>query len=423
MKAPARVLYVAHPSPPAILSAARRTAGMTKYLSRIGYELIVLTSLASGSGAGVPEAALTIRTRDLLVSGMNPRRRSFRALASEAAANDYEARPSRLAEWVVPDLGLLSWVPFALPPALELARRGAIDCVLTSGPPHSVHVIGLTLRRHGVPWVADLRDGWTFESSRPRFALAPLRALDSRLERQVVTEADQVQAVTEPITDDLRARFGVDAVTITNGFDPDELREGELAPRPDLLDPDRQSLVYTGTLAFNGLSPGPLLAGLRELYRRDPERAERLEVVFAGPTTSRERELIEAPELRGLARSVGALPRHEALALQRAADGLLVVTQGSTSIATGKLFEYLAAGVPILVLGEQTAAARIVERTGSGLATSATDPDAIADGLARISAWNGAPDTQAIRDYSHPVLAGRLGEQIERARAAASTGV
>ncbi len=123
--------------------------------------------------------------------------------------------------------------------------------------------------------------------------------------------------------------------------------------------------------------------------------ADRLEVVFAGPLSARERELLAADDLSGLVKVVGWLERPRALALQRAADTLLVVTEGASrsSVATGKVFEYLAARRPILVLGEGTEAARIVADAGAGTATSASDPVQIASILR--AALEGAPTVEA----------------------------
>jgi glycosyltransferase involved in cell wall biosynthesis len=164
-------------------------------------------------------------------------------------------------------------------------------------------------------------------------------------------------------------------------------------------------------------SAEPLLAALRRLKAETPEAAKRLEIVFAGPLSTEEHELIDAPDLRGLVRPVGQLPRPRALALQRLADSLLVITEGSRrrSVATGKLFEYLAAGKPVLVLGEETEAARIVTEADAGFAASATDPDAIAAALRRLAegpAPSGA-SPENVRRFSYPELANRLGSLIE----------
>jgi hypothetical protein len=160
-----------------------------------------------------------------------------------------------------------------------------------------------------------------------------------------------------------------------------------------------------------GASLGPLLAALRSL---GPESA--VEVVFAGPLSSDEAAELGSEDLSGLVRVAGNLDRPTTLALQRAADTLLLVTEGArrTSVATGKLFEYLAADKPILVLGDETEAARIVAETGTGAATSATDPAAIAAALTRAAEGNGfQPDTAALAQYVWPALSARYAELIE----------
>jgi glycosyltransferase involved in cell wall biosynthesis len=408
------VLLVAQLTPPSNLVAARRVAGMTKYLGRLGYAVTVLTSLASGSGP-TDGAEEVVRTRDALLSRINWRRRHFSALAGSRGDGAYKP-PSRLASVVVPDLGLLTWLPFALPRALALARRRRFDCVVTTSPPQSAHLVGLALRRRGLPWIAEFRDGWTFEPPRDSWPLRSQRALDGRMERLVVEHADAVVGVTTPIVADFEARLGVDAELITNGFDPDEgSSERETDP---LLAPDRHSFVHTGRMGLSRVTPRPLLDALRVLKREEPEVSKRVEVVFAGSLTEEEQDLLAAPDLDGTVRAAGWLERPRALRLQRAADSLLLLTEGSSrrSVATGKLFEYLLAGRPVLVLGEETEAARIVAETGTGLATSAVDPQAIAEALKRLveSKWSRDADDDAIDRYSWTSLGNRYAELIER---------
>jgi glycosyltransferase involved in cell wall biosynthesis len=409
-----RVVLFAQLAPPSLLTAARRTAGMVKYLDRLEYEVTLVTSLVSGPGEGVPGAARTIRSRDLMVSGLNWRRGSFERFKS-AGGGAYSPQPSKLAHWIPPDLGLVGWVPFALPWALRMAA--VTDCVVTSAPPYSAHLIGLALRRRGVPWVADFRDGWRFQSGRPEFANGIVDQVDERLEGLVARSADRLVAVTDPIARDLQERHGVAVATITNGFDPEEPRGGDAR---DLVRDDRHTLVYTGTLAYSGLTPGPLLEGLRRLAARDPAAADRLEILFAGPLSDDERALVEAPDLGGRARALGMLDRARVLALQRTADSLVVITNNESGLATGKLYEYLAAERPILVLGPDTAAARVVGETGSGFAVSATDPNLIADALSRLPDQRIDASSGERARYSYPVLAARLADEIERARALSS---
>jgi glycosyltransferase involved in cell wall biosynthesis len=415
------VLLVAQIAPPSTHSGARRVAGLTKYLSRMGYAVTVLTSEAWG-GADIPGATNVVVTPDLLTTRLNWLRDDFMALERRDSVpnrSDFDLVRSL----VVPDIASVSWLPFALPRAIALARRTRFDCVLTTSPPPSAHFIGLMLKRFVGAWIADFRDGWTFDASRPEWPLRLQRALDRALERTVVTRATSVVAVTRPIAEDFGARFGVAASVVTNGFDPEQ-SDVEAPPERSTgtdLSPDRHSLVYTGRMGWVGRSPRPLLDALAELKADAPEVARRLEVVFAGPLSSSEEQLIKRPEVGGIARSIGWVEHEDALRLQRAADSLLVLSGGwsNRSVATGKLYEYLAAGKPILVLGEETEAARIVNELEAGIVAPATDRKAIARALRRLVAIPrdpGAPreaTAAGIAQYSYAQLARQIGDLIE----------
>ena len=274
---------------------------------------------------------------------------------------------------------------FALKAARELTRRERPDCVITTSPPQSAHLLGLRLARQGIPWIAEFRDGWRFERPRGDWPFRAQRALDGRLERAVVRRADAVVAVTRPIAEDLERRFGRPVALITNGFDPDDV-DGVGAGTDSLLDVGRFSIVHTGSMGFTGGTTRPLVEALRLLRDETPDVASRLEVVFAGLLSTDEAALLESSDLAGIVRCVGSLERASVLQLQRSADVLLVVTEGARrrSVATGKLFEYLTTNRPILVLGPETEAARIVLETKRGLATAADDPRSIAETLGQL---------------------------------------
>jgi glycosyltransferase involved in cell wall biosynthesis len=401
-------LLVAQYSPPSFVVAARRVAGMTKYLARLGYRVTVLTSRFSGDGP-IEGAEKVIRTSDLLASSLNWRQRRDRSAAGTAAV---ASPPSRVESVVVPDVSVVSWVPLAL----RAARGLRPDCVITTSPPQSAHLVGLRLGRSGIPWIAELRDGWRFDPPRGDWPLRAQRGLDSRLERSVLRRADAVVAVTRPIAEDLERRLGREVELITNGFDPEDAVDGQSETSP-LLDSDRFSIVHTGSMGFTGASAGHLIDGLRLLQDEAPKVAAGLEVVFAGLLSTDEAELLGDPDLGGIVRCVGSLGREDVLRLQRAADALLVVTEGAKrpSVATGKLFEYLAAGRPILVLGKETAAAEIVQETGAGFSTSATDPRQISDSIARlIDKPESSRNATAVGAYAYPEIAARYDELIER---------
>jgi glycosyltransferase involved in cell wall biosynthesis len=408
------ILLVAQFSPPSFVVAAHRVSGMTRYLARLGYSVTILTSKVSGSGP-IEGAETVVRTSDLLATSLNWRR-SRETPAGRASGTN--SPPSRLESLIVPDVAAISWLPFALTASGSLSRDGP-DCVITTSPPQSAHLVGLRLARRGVPWIAEFRDGWRFEPARHDWPLRAQRALDDRLERLVARRADALVAVTTPIADDLEQRYGRRVELITNGFDPEDPDAADGGGHPNtLLSSDRFSLVHTGSMGFTGATARPLVEAIRQLRAEAPEVAARLEVVFAGLLSTDEAELLESSDLAGIVRCVGSLDRASALRLQRAADVLLVVTEGSRrrSVATGKLFEYLTADRPILVIGDETEAARIVTATGRGAATSADDSRAISAALRRAveEDWPSVADGSEVQRYSWAALADTYAALVEQ---------
>jgi len=349
-----------------------------------------------------------------MASSLNWRRRHVRTPTGRAATT---RPPSRVESAFVPDVSLITWVPFAARATRRLAKGERPDCVITTSPPQSAHLLGLRLARLGIPWIAELRDGWRFERPRGDWPTRAQRRIDDRLEGAAIRRADAVVAVTRPIAEDIERRYDRSVALITNGFDLEEVDE-DVSPSNPLLDPERISLVHTGSMGFTGGSAKHLVDALRLLRTDAPEVAARVEVVFAGLLSTDEAKLLESRDLEGIVRCVGALERPDVLRMQRAADVLLVVTEGARrpSVATGKLFEYLATSRPILVLGAESEAARIVISTGRGIVTSADDPRAIAQSLRAVADGEPSPvpDQEEVQRYSWPGLAVAYSAVIEQ---------
>jgi glycosyltransferase involved in cell wall biosynthesis len=288
--------------------------------------------------------------------------------------------------------------------------------VITSSPPESAHAVGYALKRRGVPWVADLRDAWTFEPLRPAFPTAAQRRLDERLERRWLSAADAVVCVSEPAAEDLRRRGIADPVLIRNGWDP------EAAPPAGeptgLIDPDRVSLVYTGRFGTYGRDPAHLIEGLGRHALSGPDTAAKLDLVIAGPLTDDEARLFETDVSPARIVRLGPMPRDRALALQREADALLLIAQPARSqLLNIKLFEYAASGTPILALAAGTEAGTVAAELGAEVAP-ADDPAAIAAALARVA--NGeltAPMAEALSAYTYPAPAEAMDAALRRASA------
>ena len=171
------------------------------------------------------------------------------------------------------------------------------DCVITTSPPESAHLIGHALRRRGVPWVADVRDAWTFEPLRPAFPTRLQRRLDERLERRCLGAADAVVCVSRAGGGrPARARHREPGL-IRNAWDPDEVR----APRPGRGDgparrprgPRSSTPAASAATAATRRRSSPRSAGSPP-SRPTPADAARARV--AGPLTDAERRLLERRE-------------------------------------------------------------------------------------------------------------------------------
>lgn len=413
---PRRILLVAYFYPPLNSIGARRPYALAKWLRRRGHDVTVLTSVQSGT-AHDDAAEGVVRTRDLLSTRLNWRGDS-QAIATGTSDAAWDPDPSVWGKIFVPDVQVVSWMPFVVAGARRLQRQRGFDAVISTAPLEVAHAAGLVLQRRGVAWVADFRDGWRFEAPRADWPLAVQRRFDDVLERRVVRRADALVTVSEPLSEDLRRRHGIAVETLTNGFDPEEERlAGD--PPAGTIDPGKLTFAHTGGLGSER-TLRPLLEALARLASEDASVRERVEIVLAGQQTAQERELYADPAHAPFVRHLGYVERSASLALQRAADVLVLVTSGvRTGEATGKLFEYLAARRPILVLGAGSAAADIVTSAGAGLAIPTHDAVAAERALRQLLAGAvPSPQPGAADRYAYPAIAERYEQIVEQAIAA-----
>jgi glycosyltransferase involved in cell wall biosynthesis len=410
-----RLLVVSHCYPPMPSVGGNRWAAMVNHLRALGHDTTVVTTAGFGR---VPREVDVVRTDDVMAKPTFRRLLRAPSLPDIAAPTIPERTPSRLLTGLlVPDSQLGSWVPGALRATRQLVRAARIDCLITSSPPESSHLIALALGRDRPAWLADFRDGWTFEPWRPEPLTRLHKRLDAWLERQVVTRTDAITVVANALAEDFRARFGVDAAYLPGGWDP--ALEVDLARvAGPQVDSGRLTLAYTGKLwGAPGRDPSALFEALRRLVAHERGMRDRVELVIAGPLDRDQAQRLERFGLDGVVRHVGHLPRDEALALQRRADVLVLVTSGNRSNVPGKIWEYMASGRPILALAESNEAAWLVNETRTGLTVRPDDVDAVEAALRRLV--HGDLDRvyapRNVEAYAYPGPAREVSELIERA--------
>lgn len=424
------VLIVVHDYPPIRSAGTERVLKFCQYLPDFGYHPIVLTT---GRYGGLAEDAAhdVHRADDLVHVLFSPLRRTRAAgappeeqvrIATVSGASPLGRLRDRA---MIPDTKI-GWLLPALQVGGSLVAQRRPDLIFSSSPPETTHLIaGRLARATGVPWVADLRDGWLFEPPAASLRSGALRRLiEGRLERGMAGSAAAVVAVTDPIVEDLRGRYGSivrRTATISNGYDAADFATLSRRRPPDGL----FRLTYTG--AFSGSSQGrsadALFAAAGQILRDDPDTPLRIEVV--GPASEQERSLAPAYGVGSIVTFVPPVPRLEAYQHQLDADALLLVTvTGVRSVATSKLYDYVGAGRPILALAQGNAAAATVERFGIGLTVPPDDPQAIADALQEMMRRHAAGETwpgfaEARRHFERRTLTASLAalfDEVLRAR-------
>lgn len=422
MTRPLRITLVTYSWPPRNAIGVHRPYSWARYWSEAGHQVRVLTAKKYAYDAPLDLALPQlpgVRVEEL------PYRSALSWAAASIHSSPFGAGLKRLfrrlrSTGAVRQDPRDGWARAAISRA-EAWAAGADVAVSTYGP-RSAHLIGAALKKAnpGLLWVADYRDMWSLDHTQPWGERQ--RSVETELERATVgAGADILSTVSDELGEQLRALHGRDVVTIYNGFDsdPDDVSSAIAGPRRVCQPPLK--IVYTGKIYPGLRDPQPLLAAIRraESDGRIPPGA--VEVHFYGGQMDGVEALGRDAGLEGVVRLHGHVPREVALKAQADADLLLLLESPrpeARGVLTGKIFEYIASGVPVLALGSQSCSAigRMLAETGTGRAVG-DDHEAIIDVLmSRLSgaaAPGFAPNEQAILRYSRRQQAARLLSMIE----------
>jgi hypothetical protein len=343
--------------------AAQRYRGLLRYLERSRVRTIVITR--EGSSTEQPESVV----ETVVVPGT-----PFTADSGKTylvALGQLAFAPGLpLGGAIAPD----SWGLKAAKVAADITRReqdAGQRCVIFGSfcPLDAIVAATAAARETGAPLVLDFRDGLGFESfgMQGTASVAVKRLFEARLCRQ----ASALISVSEPLVGYLRARFpNVSVELLPNGFDPAEFTQRDHQIQAVLARYTRRlhrpGSIVIGHFGRLGLSDPGTTAALAALAAAvgdaDVALRERLHLVFMGELTASEQAMIRAMDCRVTLLKQRRKPW--ALALMRACDGLLLLTSDRSSVATGKLFDYLAISSRVLHISlTRNEAAKLLDQT------------------------------------------------------------
>lgn len=261
--------------------------------------------------------------------------------------------PDARKSWVKPSVAYLS----------NYIEQENISTIITTGPPHSLHLIGLQLKEKlGVKWIADFRDPWTTIGYHKQLKLTEKsKQKHKALEKQVLNTANDI-VVTSSVT-----KIEFEAITkkpievITNGYDYELVEAKPL----DI----KFTIAHIGSL-LSKRNPEILWQVLSELVQENKDFSEDLQLNFVGAVSEAVLKSIEQVGLIKHVNNVGYVAHKESIIYQKSSQVLLLVeidSKETRCIIPGKLFEYMVSNRPILALGPKDSdVENIIKETNTG---------------------------------------------------------
>jgi glycosyltransferase involved in cell wall biosynthesis len=382
-----KILIITHEFPPLNTIGAQRPYSWAKYWNRMGHDVKVITTQKEPIDGFLNKnfdysqlSNVEIKEIEYLPDFLKAKKsfgqeNDFLFTSSKSAKSDCIENLKRISKIIRASIGIGSllsirnlWIKPALKEVQELYQEWKFDCVVSTHGPPAPHIIaGITKRKLDIFWVADYRDLWS--QTHYLGTKFPFSVLQKLIESFFISQADFLTTVSDPLNKKLNTQFGKHVFTIENGFDIEEVLSLEQKAFPKDA---KIRLIYTGTIRRSQQNTEPFLKALYLLNQKRDGLQKELEVLFYGFQLGDVAKQIQKYSLCSFVKIPKALSHQEILTIQRSVNGLLFFDWEDISyegILTGKIFEYMYAGVPILVLGKssKTAAARLVCESGTGI--------------------------------------------------------
>lgn len=356
-----KVLILTYYWPPASGPGVQRFLKISKYISDFGWQPVILT-VENTSSSSVDHSLgddvnslQVIKTKTFepfevynRLSGKKGKQVGTGLIGFENNKGLFKKITLFIrANFFIPD-ARKGWSRFALKEATRIIEENKIEAIITTGPPHSVHLIGLKLKKKfGLPLIADFRDPWTnifYNKFFPRTKRTKIK--DKKLEDSVLENADLVTVVSNGLSEEFKDRAKKIEV-VYNGFDPADIPE-TILEKTEIF-----RLSYIGNFKPNQ-NIKSFWEVISELKNEIPDFSTNFRINLTGNLNSGLFEFIEKYDLKDIVETNSYVAHSDAVKLMVNSGLLLFIIPNTDSnhlIITGKLFEYIASGSPVLSIG------------------------------------------------------------------------
>lgn len=447
-----RVLMVAYYFPPLSGSGVFRSIKFAKYLPMFGWEPTVISTDRPPNGweysdnsqlKEIPEEVEVVRIPD----GISTKREtSVGGERAQAILNflrsvlRFSPEADRIFSKVTQShdgiVQLLTFPCVALSWAYDVVQHieknmnlDEFQVVYTTSGPRSAHLIGFYLKqKYGIPWVADYRDPWTFNPYGATYdSNNPAQRLLFELESVLLHSADCNLTIEDSLIDSYEQHFGLDSgkvVSITNGYDEEDF--STLKPSKEQI--DKFTINYSGLLYLEERSIVPVLIAIQRLGNEGKIDLSKLRFRIVGPSDEENLKKVQRYGLEQVIDQTGYLSHSQALQANLDANLLLLLVGDELKfkpVYTGKFFEYLRSGRPILALAPKGGVVdQVLRKSGHGEAMLSTQISKIKSMILReYKKWErgetaGLLHSPVIERFERKVLTGQLAEVLENAKSA-----
>jgi glycosyltransferase involved in cell wall biosynthesis len=386
------VLIVASHTPPYHQGQVMRVAKLTKYLPNYNWESVIVSAVTEPGMERITDLTADIaKAKKIYRANYLNLVKCYHAVKSIFSKSGYKSSPitsnstvgistgsSLAAQYLLPDY-YVTWIPFAVLSGIKALFAYKIRAIYSLSPLPSNLVVGYILHKlSGKPWVVDLRDPWTTNPIASKRAHVFLDKIDIWLERIFLQSCHKIVVINKQFIPPLLLQHPTldpdKFIVVPNGYDPEDFQHVEKIAF------QKFTIVHSGKF-YEDRSPEPFLKALHLLMLNNPDLATGLQVKLLGASDTRTAHIVNQLGLDTVVELIDFVPHNQSLQYILSADCLLLIPGPGASTMTGKIFEYLASGKPIIALAGKGAAGDLISTTHTGVVVSPDDVPGIANAI------------------------------------------